>query len=46
MHTYRPGKLRDEYLKRRRLCPTPGFNAMEEEGEDAGDMTLNTHEEE
>jgi hypothetical protein len=34
MHTYRPGNLRDEIPKRRRLWPTPGFNAMEEEEEE------------
>jgi hypothetical protein len=34
MHTYRPGNLRDEIPKRRRLWPTPGCNAMEEEEED------------
>jgi hypothetical protein len=33
MHTYRPGNLRDETPKRRRLWPTPGCNAMEEEEE-------------
>jgi hypothetical protein len=31
MHTYRSGNLRDEIPKRRRLWPTPGCNAMEEE---------------
>jgi hypothetical protein len=31
MHTYRPGNLRDEIPKRRRLWFTPGCNAMEEE---------------
>jgi hypothetical protein len=31
MHTYRPGNLRDEILKRSGLWPTPGCNAMEEE---------------
>jgi hypothetical protein len=34
MHTYRPGNLRDEIPKRRRLWPTPGCNAMEEEAVD------------
>jgi hypothetical protein len=34
MHTYRPGNLRDEIPKRRRLWPTPGCNAMEEEEEE------------
>jgi hypothetical protein len=33
MHTYRPGNLRDEIPKRRRLWPTPDCNAMEEEEE-------------
>jgi hypothetical protein len=33
MYTYRPGNLRDEIPKRRRLWPTPGCNAMEEEEE-------------
>jgi hypothetical protein len=31
MHTYRPGNLRDEIPKRRRLWPTPSCKAMEEE---------------
>jgi hypothetical protein len=34
MHTYRPGNLRDEIPKRRRLWPTPGCNAMDEEEEE------------
>jgi hypothetical protein len=33
MHTYRPGNLRDEIPKRRRLWPSSGCNAMEEEEE-------------
>jgi hypothetical protein len=31
MHTYRPGNLRDEIPKRRRLWPNPGCNGMEKE---------------
>jgi hypothetical protein len=34
MHTYRPGNLRDENPKRRRLWHTPGCNAMKEEEEE------------
>jgi hypothetical protein len=38
MHTYRPGNLRDEIPKRRRLWPTPDCNAMEEDEEDGTDQ--------
>jgi hypothetical protein len=37
MHTYRPGNLRDEIPRRRRLWPIPGCNAMEEEEEEEED---------
>jgi hypothetical protein len=33
-YTYRPGNLRDEIPKRRRLWPIPGCNAMKEEEEE------------
>jgi hypothetical protein len=36
MHTYRPGNLRDEIPRRRRLWPTPGCKAMEEEEDTIG----------